>query len=239
MRAVDGALMQNNGVQVNQHGAQVGVLAAIGGELGQLKGAQRERLVVAGVELGVAELGDSRMPVLTCVCGVGKVRAAAGAAALIAAGASEGLVIVGLAGGLMRGMRTGDRLHCGAAQQIDSAIREDRRYLPDPTWLTAWRAAAPGPVAQFLTADRPVLNPIRRTYLAMRYARAGQLPAIADMETAAAAAVAARAGVRWAALRVLSDLAGFRAGRSFRQHFAALAGQSADTLKDWLPSQFD
>lgn len=216
-----------------QHGAEVGVLAAIGRELGSLGGEPRERLRMGGVELRVVELAPD-FPVLTVVSGVGKARAAAAAMALMAAGATGGLVVVGLGGGLTRGMRTGDVVHCSAAQQVDSAVREDRRYAPEPSWLAAWQAAAPGHTAAFYTADRPVLDPFRRRYLTLRHGG----PALADMETAAAAAVAARAGVPWAAMRVVSDLAGFGAGRAFRKHFDTLAGRSADTLKDWLPGQF-
>lgn len=209
------------------------MLAALDGELGRLKASRRERFVSAGVELGVAELAGG-FAVLTCVSGVGKVRSAAGATALIAAGACDALIVVGLAGGLSRGMRTGDVFHCSAAQQVDSAVREDRRYVADADLRGAWMACLPGATAQFLTADRPVLNPIKRTYLTLRWGG----PSIADMETAAAAAVAERAGVPWVAARAVSDLAGFGAGRAFRQHFAALAGHTADTLVDWLPSQF-
>ena len=110
----------------------------------------------------------------------------------------------------------------------------DRVHIPDPEWSAAWRAAAPGEAVQFLTADRPVIDPFKRAWLGLRWKGRSS----ADMETAAAAAVAARAGARWAAMRVLSDRAGFGAGRSFRRHFEALAGRSADTLDDWLPSQF-
>jgi len=220
------------GMQTRAHGARVGVLAAIPGELGALRGAARERFRAFGVGLGVCEL-PSGLPVLTCVSGVGKVRAAAGAAALLSAGV-EGLVVVGLAGGLSRGMRTGDVVHCAVAVQADLAVQEDRIHTPDEEWSAAWRAAVPGEAVQFLTADRPVIDPFKRAWLGLRWKGRSS----ADMETAAVAAVAERAGARWAAMRVLSDRAGFGAGRSFRRHFEALAGRSADTLDDWLPSQF-
>jgi len=128
-------------------------------------------------------------------------------------------------------MATGDVVHCKEAVQADSAVAEDRSYAADPGLLAAWRASAPGQVGWFLTADRPVLNPFRRSRLAWAFRGV----AVADMETAAVAAVAARAGVPWAAMRVVSDLAGFGAGRSFRRHFSHLAGQAADTLAKWVP----
>lgn len=208
-----------------------GVLAAIGGELGRLTELCTAPERVAGVRLSECVLeGGVRLKL--CVSGVGKVRAAAGAAALIGAGATRGILVVGLAGGLRRGMEPGDRVHCLTAVQADSALADDRAFEADRSLVDAWQRAAPGEAGWFLTADRPVLNPWRRA----RLARAFMGPCVADMETAAVAAVAHRAGVPWAAMRVVSDRAGFGAARSFRKHFQALAGLAADTLPKWVPA---
>ena len=215
----------------NQQEPCFGVLAALVGELGELRGRATARRTLAGVSLSECELPGGAS-LLLCVSGVGKVRAAAGATALIAAGAGRGLLVVGLAGGLRRGMGPGDLVHCDRAVQADSALTEDRCFSADPALLQAWQAAAPGRTGWFLTADRPVLNPFRR----LRLGRAFLGPCVADMETAAVAAVAARAGVPWAALRVVSDLAGFGAGRSFRKHFPHMSGLAADTLAKWVPA---
>jgi nucleoside phosphorylase len=51
------------------------------------------------------------------------------------------------------------------------------------------------------------------------------------METAAAAVVAARAGVPWAALRAVSDGAGLLGGREFRKNFPIQAGRAAATVQ--------
>jgi len=211
----------------------MGVLAALGGELGSLRERAGAPKRVAGARLSVCELpGGTRL--LLCTSGVGKVRAAAGAAALIGAGATRGILVVGLAGGLRRGMAPGDIVHCQTAVQADSAIADDRSFEADRGLSDAWREAAPGQFGWFLTADRPVLTPWRRA----RLARAFMGPCVADMETAAVAAVAHRAGVPWAAMRVVSDLAGFGAARTFRKQFPRLAGRAADTVATWVPAHF-
>jgi nucleoside phosphorylase len=64
----------------------------------------------------------------------------------------------------------------------------------------------------------------------LRLARAFAGPCVADMETAAAAAVAAAAGVPWAGLRAVTDRATIGAPAAFRLHFPAQAGRAADSL---------
>ena len=206
----------------------VGVLCALERELGGLRAAEASRETVAGVE--VRRIDGFPAPVHAAVCGVGKARAAAGAAALLAAGVEGALLVVGVCGALRRGLGPGDLVHCTTAVQADLAVVEDRTFEADPELRAAWLAAAPGREGWFVTADRPVLNPFRRA----RLARAFRGPCVADMETAAAAAVAARAGVPWAALRCVSDHAGFGAGRAFRRHFEALGGRAADTVRTWI-----
>ena len=63
-----------------------------------------------------------------------------------------------------------------------------------------------------------------------RLARAFTGDAVADMETAAVAAVAARAGVPWAALRAVTDRAGTGTAIMFRRNFPAQAGRAADSV---------
>jgi adenosylhomocysteine nucleosidase len=222
---------QNARVKRNPQQPVFGVVAALAGELGGLRELASKPWSVGGVRLSECELEDGTR-LLLCVSGPGKVRAAAATATLIGAGATRGLFVVGLAGGLRRGMQPGDGLHCTTAVQADSALGEDRRFEADPGLRTAWQAAAPGGSGWFLTADRPVFSPWRR----MRLARAFAGACVADMETAAVAAVAARAGVPWAAMRVVSDLAGFGGARAFRKHFPSLAGRAADTLATWVPA---
>lgn len=208
----------------------MGVLCALPRELGGLGeravGAHR-----AALGLEVLELDLDGASVLACVGGVGKVAAARAAAALLGAGA-RGIFVVGTCGGLKRDLAPGVLVHCRTAFQTDLAVRTERQFEADGRWLAAWRERAPGPEGWFLTADRPVLTPWRR----LRLARAFRGPCVADMETAAAAAVAARAGVPWAALRVVTDRAGPWTAASFARNYPTLAGRPADTLLDLLPA---
>ncbi|MCZ6598376.1 MAG: hypothetical protein O7B99_12110 [Planctomycetota bacterium] len=202
-----------------------GVLCAMPAELGSLARRVRARRSVVGLEVLELELDESG-PCLACVSGVGKVRAAQGAAALLAAGASRALLVVGVCGALRRFLKPGALVHCERAVQADLALGSDREVAPDRGLLEAWSGLVPGHRGWFVTADRPVLNPWRR----LRLARAFAGPCVADMETAAAGAVAALAGVPWAALRAVTDRAGLGTAASFRRHFADQAGRAADTV---------
>ena len=206
-----------------------GVLCALAPELGTLRERVRARRDEHGLELLDLDLGGDA-PVLACAGGVGKVCAARAATALVHAGARRGLLVVGVCGGLVRSLAPGDFLHAARAVQADLAVRHGREVAADPDLLAAWRGVVPGAVGWLVTADRPVLNPWRR----VRLARAFAGPCGADMETAAAAAVAELSGVPWAALRAVTDRAGFAAGAGFRKNFPSQAGRAADTIPTLL-----
>ena len=205
-----------------------GVLCAMPEELGGLRQNQVGRSQQLGLEL--LELDVDGVRVLATVAGIGKVRAAQGAAALIAAGATRGLFVVGVCGGLRRALVPGTLLHCTRAVQADFAVRGDREFESDAALRSAWRRTSPAEEGWFLTADRPVMSLWRR----LRLARAFLGPCVADMETAAAAAVAARAGVPWAALRAVTDPATATGLATFKLHFSSQAGRCADTVPDLL-----
>ena len=205
----------------------IGVLCALPAELGPLAG---EGVASASLGLELRELGLGGRRVLTCVGGVGKVRAAQGAAALIHAGARRALLVVGVAGGLTRGLEPGVLVHCTRAVQADFAVRHDREFEAGPEILSTWRLRAPGTDAWFLTADRPVMSRWRR----WRLTRTLRSPAVADMETAAAAAVASAAGIPWGALRAVTDRADGAGFLSFRRHFGEQAGRAAATVEALL-----
>ncbi len=207
---------------------RTGILCAMEPELGSLSGAVSGRRHLGGLEILELDLDGGRA--LACVSGVGKVMAARAAALLVAAGATRRLLVVGVCGGLRRSLAPGDLIHCERAVQADSATRKGREVEADAGLLQAWRALAPGPQGWFLTADRPVLNPWRR----LRLARAFAGPCAADMETAAAATVAREAGIPWAALRAVTDQAGFGSPLAFRRNFPGLAGRCADTVPGLL-----
>lgn len=205
-----------------------GVLAALPEELGGLlaQAARRRSRAVDRIQLEIHEVEIGRTRVLACVAGVGKVLAARAAAILIAEGATRGLLVVGTCGGLRQSLRPGTFLHCTTAIQVDFAHSRSREVASDPALREAWRAVAPGPEGFFLTADRPVLSLFRR----IRLARAFAGPCAADMETAAAAAVASEAGVPWASLRTVTDRASGFGGAAFRLNYPTLAGRASDTL---------
>lgn len=202
-----------------------GILCALPAELGSLAEREVARRTVQGLELLELDLDGEAL--LACVGGVGKVMAARAATLLLCEGAGARLLFVGVCGGLRRRLGPGTLVHCTTAFQVDLAVRCSRQVQADAGLRAAWRRAAPGEEGWFLTADRPVLNPWRR----LRLARAFAGPCVADMETAAAAAVAAAAGVPWAALRAVSDRAGPLAAAAFREHYPAQAGRAADTVR--------
>ena len=211
--------------------ANWGLVCALREELGQLR--RFEVAVHSRLGLEVHELEIDSERVLAAVAGVGKVQAARAATLLLAmlpGTATRGMLVVGTCGGLTRGLTPGTLVHCGVAIQTDFARREGRSVESDPKLQAAWRRIAPGSVASFLTADRPVLSVWRR----LRLAKAFQGPCVADMETAAVAAVSSAAGVPWAALRAVTDKADNLGALAFKLHFPSQAGRAADTLPGLL-----
>lgn len=202
----------------------IGILCALPEELGSLREHGRTSRKRAGLEL--LELEIEGQPVLACVTGVGKVMAARGATLLVAEGAERALLVVGTCGGLRSHLGPGTLVHCTTAAQVDLAHRHLREVQSDEKLRRAWQKVLPGEEGWFLTADRPVLSFWRR----LRLARAFAGSCVAEMETAAAAAVAASAGVPWAALRAVTDRATPGGGASFRLHFGAQAPRAADSI---------
>ena len=207
-----------------------GILVALPEELGSLAERSVETKRVQGLEVLVLEL-EGGFRALACVGGVGKVMAARAAALLFSEGA-DGLLVCGVGGGLHHDLKPGTLVHCQRAIQRDLAVRRGRETEPTPEWLAAWEREASGPRATYLTADRAVFHPVR-SWLVTR----GRSEAcLADMETAAAAAVAAQAGLPWAALRAVTDQPSLKATRTFHEHFATQAGRAASTVPGLLRS---
>lgn len=207
-----------------------GLVCALREELGSLREQSRRAFVHVGLELFEVQLGPRTL--LACVGGVGKVAAARAATALLSAGASEGMLVVGVCGGLRRHLVPGTFVHCTTAVQTDFAVRQGREVASDPRLRQAWLAVAEGHEGWFLTADRPVLSLWRR----LRLARAFAGSCVADMETAAVAAVCAGARVPWAALRAVTDPATGLGVVSFKLHYPSQAGRAADTVPALLRS---
>jgi len=212
----------------NNAGGSVGLLCALPGELGCWGG--RGEVISSEGGLEVLRVREAEGDVLVCVAGVGKVAAARAAEALIRAGATRGLLVVGTCGALSRGLEAGDLVHCGLAVQADLGLVELREVSPDPRLLEAWEEEVEGKRAEFLTADRAVLSPWRRWRT--RRGRSGHC--VAEMETAAAGACAMAWGVPWAALRAVTDLAGWGSGQAFRKRYPVHAGRAADSVTGLL-----
>ena len=202
----------------------LGVLAAMPEELGTLRERAPRRRTIQGVEVAEVELAGARA--VCAVDGVSKVAAAHAADLLLGEAPLAALLVVGTCGGLRRSLTPGPLVHCTTAVQADLAVRDGREVADDAGLRARWSAVAAGPAGWFLTADRPVQTPWRR----LRLARAFAGPCIADMETAATAAMAARAGVPWAALRAVTDGAGFGTALAFRKNFPVQGGRAADTI---------
>ena len=207
-----------------------GILVALPQELGELLEFRVETRHAQGLDVELLEF-EGGQRALACVGGVGKVMAARAAALLFSEGAT-GLLVCGVGGGLHRDLVPGTLVHCQRAVQRDLAVRQGRESEPDPAWLAAWERTVEGARATFLTADRAVFHPVRSWLVT----RGRPEPCLADMETAAAAAVAARAGLPWAALRAVTDQPSLRATRTFHEHFAAQAGRAASTVPGLLRS---
>jgi adenosylhomocysteine nucleosidase len=184
-------------------GGPVGVVCALPGELGGL----RELVISEETRQGMRllRMATCGSELLAVVSGIGKVRAAQ-AATLLLEGGARGLLVVGTCGGLRGHLGPGTLVHCTRAVQTDLAVREGREVAPSPDWLAAWQDQVPGRAGWF----------------------AGDC--VADMETAAIAAVAEAAGTPWAALRAVTDRANLAGAASFRRHYAEQAGRAADTI---------
>src|SRR6187399_3212903 len=108
----------------------LGILAALEGELGALAGRRVGTKRVLGIEVSEVDLGGRRA--LVAVSGIGKVRAAHAAAALLASGADRALLVVGTCGALTNGLSIGDLVHSSSALDYSNGSRFDRESASDP-----------------------------------------------------------------------------------------------------------
>ena len=212
----------------NEGGGSVGLICALSAELGSWRGLGEVVSSVGGIEVRRSE--ESGSAVFTCVAGVGKVSAARGAEALIRAGVKGALLVVGTCGSLSRSLGVGELVHCERALQADLGLEGGHQVSPDPALLAAWEAVVEGPRASYLTADRAVMSPWRR----LRARRWCSGPCVAEMETAAVGAVSEAWGVPWAALRAVTDRAGWGSHKAFKKRYPVEAGRAADTVKGLL-----
>jgi len=164
-------------------------------------GANVAVIVALGVERAAFGARAGRhMPSEILQSGPGAVRAAQAATAALAAGAS-GLVSFGLAGALRAELAPGAVL---LPRRVRSATAA---FAADPFWHAALADAVrtAGLTPSF---DDLLSVPAALTTPSEKSAAAASGAVAADMESAAIAAVAARAGARFLALRVIVDAAG-------------------------------
>jgi hopanoid-associated phosphorylase len=112
-----------------------------------------------------------------------------------AAGGCCGIVSFGVAGGLDPLLAPGDLVIAS------SVVTDQHRYRADEAWARALLAAVPGSVhADISGAEAPLADPADKRVL-----RRAHRTAAVDTESHIAAAVAARRGVPFAAVRVVLD----------------------------------
>jgi nucleoside phosphorylase len=159
-------------------------------------------IVALGVERAALRARLERDPPLGVIqSGPGPERAASAATAALASGAS-GLLSFGLAGALTAELEPGAVL---LPRRVRSAAGTS--FDADPEWHAELAAAVRG--LGLATELRDLLSvPSAIASVADKARAAANGAAAADMESAAIAAVAARAGARFVALRVVVDAAG-------------------------------
>jgi nucleoside phosphorylase len=211
-------------LETESKGGPIGILAALAGELGLWRG--RGEVVSSAGGLEVRRVVEAGEDVLVCVGGVGKVAAARGAEALLRCGVGRGLLVVGTCGAVSRDLAPGELVHCGMAVQADLGVVEGRAVWPDEGLRMAWEAVVEGPRVEYLTADRALMSGWRR----WRVRRGCSGPCVAEMETAAAGVCARAWGVPWAALRAVTDRAGWGSGKAFQKRYPVEAGRAADSV---------
>lgn len=170
-------------------------------------------------------------PVALVVTGVGKANAAAGAQLALARGADV-LVNAGVAGGLVPTMRVADRFRVRAAVQYDFD-------------LAAINGTQVGTLNEYQTRELPLLtvgdlsdavlgtgDRFNESEIDHRFLVDDVHATLRDMEGAAIAHVAARAGVSCVSYKTVSDVHG--SGSTVEQYLAHLA-QALDALADETP----
>ena len=183
-----------------------GIVAAMGEELAPLRArlSDGRAVVVPGARVTVGRLGDT--PVALAGTGVGARNARAGLTALLAAVRVRRLNTIGVAGGLSADLEMG-ALVVGAlvVDELDGSVHAADAAL---TALVVKSGAARRGVAVTARRIAETVDEKRRLLaLATDAAGAAELAAVVDLESAAFAAAAARAGVPWTVLRAVSDRA--------------------------------
>jgi nucleoside phosphorylase len=177
------------------------VVAAMSEELAPL----RSRLT--GIErhnVGALVLERGRLDgrsVALAVTGDGEHNARGGVAALLAASGARGLIVIGVAGALSRGLTP-------AALVVASRVTDEggKSVMRNEQQTADVARATGGRMAVVLSTGAIVDRADEKQRLAQRIG-AGEIPAVVDLESATYVAGAVAAGVPWLVLRAVSDTA--------------------------------
>jgi nucleoside phosphorylase len=178
------------------------VVAAMPEELAPLVARARETRVLSDrspFKLQAARLVDRSVALV--VTGDGARNARLGVEALGAAVAVDGLVVVGVAGAATSDLRPGALVVADEVQAEAGAS-----FLADPAIVERAVRRAGARAAHVVSATAIADSPERKRDLAARAGAAGA-PVAVDLESATYVAAAARMGVPWTVLRVISDAA--------------------------------
>jgi adenosylhomocysteine nucleosidase len=177
------------------------VVAALPEELAPLRsrltGVSRRKAGAIVVEQG--RLGGRSLAL--SVTGDGEENARTGVAALLAASRPEGLIAIGVAGALSRGLAT-------ATLVVASRVTDEsgKSVAGDELRTTGVARATGGRLGVVLSSTALVDRAADKQRLADRIG-AGEAPAVVDLESATYVAGAVAAGIPWLVLRAVSDTA--------------------------------
>ncbi len=176
--------------------------------------------------------------ILVATSGIGKVNAAI-AATLLAGQGCELLLVIGTAG--LIGPRSEHCFWLSEAVQHDYGARQSSGFVH---YSAGAIPIGQQPIASFKAIDDPGLGlPHARIASGDAFIEcadhaqnlAGGLSAdLVDMETAAVAQVAAALGLRWAAIKSVTDEANGESAGSFRENLARAAKSSAEAAERLL-----
>jgi adenosylhomocysteine nucleosidase len=179
--------------------ADVGVIAALGLEVGFLIDQLHSVRKYGGPRHSVIEGECGGKLVTLVIAGPGRTAARGGAELLLAGHRPRWLLSIGFAGALNPALR---RYAIVMPNEVIDC--EDHRYTIDVAVPPPVGTARPGiTTGRLLTVDRIIATAVEKAELRRRYEAD-----LVDMETSAVAALCSERGVRFLAIRVISDEAG-------------------------------
>jgi adenosylhomocysteine nucleosidase len=194
MAGGDSAAHDPAAAAVRQRPCDVGIVFALGIELGGMEDRLDGAVVTHGHGFVARQGGLKGRHVVLLESGVGREAARRGTEALVAGHRPQWIVSAGFAGGLMPQIKKGDIVLADSVADLEGKRWSiDLRLGPD--------AASPGwHVGRLLTVDRVVYRADEKRALGQEH----QALAI-DMESSAVAEACSRHGIRFLAVRIVTD----------------------------------